>query len=220
MENWFTKRRKSKVLELAERQLTLAIDTVTELKRAITATSQREIKKAKKSIERLFLIEVEIDDLRRAVFEESTKGSLPPNDREDLLHLVKRLDVTADHVKDSARNVLILTEADIPQELWDAYVSIAEDLVDCAAALRKTIEMLGVNTSEAKKLTEKVDKIEGRIDEKYIETKMKLLKYSRKVDPAALLILKDLLDFMENVADSCDDTADYVRILAVSREKT
>jgi len=45
-----------------------------------------------------------------------------------------------------------------------------------------------------------------------------LLKHAGEMDAATLLILKDLLQSLEEVADSCDDTADYVRILTVSRE--
>jgi uncharacterized protein Yka (UPF0111/DUF47 family) len=45
-----------------------------------------------------------------------------------------------------------------------------------------------------------------------------LLKYSNEIDAATILLLKDLIEEMEHVADACDDTADYVRILTVSRE--
>ena len=37
MERWFSKRRKSKVLEMADREMTLAIDTVIELEKSIDA---------------------------------------------------------------------------------------------------------------------------------------------------------------------------------------
>jgi uncharacterized protein Yka (UPF0111/DUF47 family) len=35
---------------------------------------------------------------------------------------------------------------------------------------------------------------------------------------ATALLIKDLIEELEHVADSCDDTADYVRILTVARE--
>jgi len=218
MEKWFITRRKTKILELAYRQITLSIDTVADLERAVRSASKKKKKETKNSIRRLFTTEVEIDNLRRTVFEESTRGSLPTQDREDLMHLVKRLDVMADHVKDSARSVLVLLEAEVPEEIWNAYVKIAKNLVECAGTLRKAIEKLGDHPLEAKKLAQDVDRIEGLVDEGYINSKSLLLKYGSKIDSATLLILKDLLESMENVADTCDDTADYVRVLAVSRE--
>jgi len=218
LERWFAERRKSKVLDMAYRQMTLAIDTVTELEKAMVAASKRETAEAKKSIERLFVVETEIDDLRRAVFEELTRGSLPPKDREDIMHLVKRLDVMADHVKDSGRSLMLLLEATMPKDVWSELVEIAKDLVEESTSLRRSIEKLGADPVEVRALAQKVDEAETRIDEHYMKTKELLLKHGREMDAATLLILRDLLQSLEEVADSCDDTADYVRILTVTRE--
>jgi len=213
---WFMERRKNRILDIAFRQITLAIDTVADLEKAITAAADNDKEEAKKCINRLFVVEEEVDGLRRNVFEEATKGVLPPKDREDLLHLVKRLDVMADHVKDSARNVLVLLDAEIPEEIWSVLKDMSRNLVQCAATLRKSIELLGENPAEARALSQKVDEFEKKVDENYVQAKTLLFKYGEKIEVAALIILKDLLDFMENVADSCDDTADYVRVLTVS----
>lgn len=220
MEKWFAQRRKSKVLELADRQLTLAVDTVIELEDAISAASKKRTDEAKKQIEKLFVTEEEIDGLRRAIFEESTRGSLPASDREDLMHLVKRLDVMADHVKDSGRHTLLLLEVNVPTSLWNAYVEMAKNLVDCAKALRASIEKLGSDPLEARKLSEKVDEFEKQADENNLRIKSILLKSDKDLTPSALLILKDLVESMEEVADSCDDTADYIRVLSISRESS
>ena len=220
MERWFNQRRKSKVLELADRQLALAIETVNELENAIAAASKKEIGAAKKQLERLFTTEEEIDSLRRTIFEESTRGSLPLNDREDLMHLVKRLDVMADHVKDSGRSVLLLLEVNIPKELWNAYEEMAKDLVECAKVLKSSIEKLGTDPAEARLLSMKVDDVEKKADEKYLKIKGLLLKSDKAVTPPMLLLLKDMVESMEQVADTCDDTADYVRILTITKEKS
>jgi predicted phosphate transport protein (TIGR00153 family) len=220
MERWFVERRRNKVLDLAYREMTLAIDTVTDLERSVKAISKGEKEEAKKCVDRLFLVEEEIDDLRRSVFEEATRGNLPSKDREDIMHLVKRLDVMADHVKDSARSITVLTGAEVPREIWSAYVEMARDLVDCAATLRSSLEKLGAEPMEARDLSQKVDQIEGKVDEKYLKTKALLLKHGRDADPVALMILKDLLESMEHTADSCDDIADYIRALTVAREGT
>jgi hypothetical protein len=218
MERWLTQRRKSKVLEIADRQMTLAIDTVVELEKSIDAALKGKQKKATESIERLSATEHEIDELRRVVFEELTRGSLPSKDREDIMHLVKRLDQMADHVKDASRAVLVLLDAKVPKVMWEQFVETAKDLVECATTLRKAIEKLGTNPTEAKELAKKIDQIEHRVDEKYVKSKSLLLKHSNKMDAATVLLLKDLIEEMEHVADACDDTADYVRILTVARE--
>ena len=218
MERWFAERRKSKVMDMAYREITLAIDTVTELERAMVAASKKDSSEARKAIERLFVVETEIDELRRSVFEELTRGSLPPKDREDIMHLVKRLDTMADHVKDAGRSLKLLLESQMPKEVWSELVDITRDLVEESATLRKSIEKLGVDAVEVRALAKKVDDVETRVDERYLKVKGMLLNHGRDMDAGTLLILRDLLQSLEEVADSCDDTADYVRILTVTRE--
>jgi predicted phosphate transport protein (TIGR00153 family) len=218
MERWFSKRRKFRVLEMADRQMTLAIDTVIELEKSINAASKGNKEKAIASFNKLSSAEHEIDELRRTVFEELTRGSLESKDREDIMHLVKRLDQMADHVKDASRAVIVLLEAEVPNEMWEQFALTANDLVDCAKTLRKAIENLGTNAEKAMELAKQVDVIEGKVDEKYVQSKALLLKLCKKTDAATILLLKDLIEEMEHVADACDDTADYVRILTVSRE--
>lgn len=218
MERWFVRRKKSKVLELADKQMILAIDTVVELEKSINAASKGNKQKTLKSFKKLSKIEHEIDGLRRIVFEELTRGSLQSKDREDIMHLVKRLDEMADHVKDASRAVVLLVEVEVPKEMWDQFGKTAKNLVECATTLRESIEQLGTNPKKAMELAKQIDEIEGEVDEKYLESKTMLLKHSKEIDAATILILKDLIEEMEHVADSCDDTADYVRILTVSRE--
>ena len=218
MERWFSERRISKVFEIADRIMTLAIDTVIELEKSINAALNGNKEKAKASFNKLSTIEHEIDELRRIVFEELTRGSLQSKDREDIMHLVKRLDQMADHVKDAARAVILLLEAEVPKEMWKQFAKTAKDLVECATTLRKAIENLGTNPTKAMELAKQIDKIEGQVDEKTLKSKAMLLKHSKETDAATIQLLNDLIKEMEHVADACDHTADYVRILTVSRD--
>jgi len=201
-------------LGLAQQQITKAIDTVTQLQRAISAFSKGDMIKTNRFLENLFLQEVEVDNLRRSVFKELTKGSLPLKYREDLMSLVKRLDRLADYVKDSARSVKILTEVKVPKKFWDPIVDIAEKMVECSIVLGDCIETLGYNPRKAKELANKIDVTEEQIDDKYLEIKALFIKHSKDVDVAILMELRELIDYMEKAADICADTADYIRVLA------
>jgi len=107
-------------------------DTVSEFERALNAFCKGNYEESNQHLERLFQKEVEVDELRRAVFEEMTKGELSLKFREDLKSLVGRLDQMADHVKDSARAVKILIkgEAKIPQQLLRLNQRMAKNLVE------------------------------------------------------------------------------------------
>jgi len=215
MEIWFEKRRKSKVLKIAYRQMTVALDTVNDLEKAINAAFEVDGETARTIIERLFQAEEEVDNLRRTVFEELTKGNLPLKEREDIKDLIIRLDTMADHIKDSARNVLVLLDTDVPKEIWDAFSEMSSLLVRTAATLRESLKNLGVDNAKAREMSEKVEEEENKVDKKFLEIKILLLKHGN-LNPVVLMILKDLLDSMEEAADSCADTGDYIRILTVS----
>ncbi|MEM3536547.1 MAG: DUF47 family protein [Candidatus Bathyarchaeia archaeon] len=215
---WFERRRRTKALDLAQEQITKALDTVTLLHQAIKSMSEANKKEAIRNVENLFKAEREVDSLRKEVFKELSKGAaLFAEYREDLMHLVKRLDTLADHVKDAARCVKMLSESEIPKELWDKTTHIASALVDCAHALRGSIEKIAINSPEAIEGAQKVEKIERGIDEEYLETKALFVKYSEKVNCGVMVIFDDLIEFIEHAADMCADTADYIIILA-SRE--
>ena len=121
--DWFEQRRKTRGLELAHEQITKAFDTVTWLHKATKSYSEGNVKDAKKYVQNLYLAEEEVDKLRTEVFLELSKGAaLVADYREDLLHLVKRLDTLADHTKDAARCLEMLADAEIPKELCEKTV--------------------------------------------------------------------------------------------------
>jgi len=218
--SWFDllrKDSKSNTMDLAQKQITKAIRTVTELKEIIIAFPEGKSTKMEERIETLFLNEAEIDELRRLVFGALSKRGLPSKYREDLMHVVKRLDVMADHVKDSARNIKILLGTKVPKEIWDTCVRIAEALVKGSVLLSTAIEMLGINPPQAMEFSKKVDEQEHIVDDEYLKAKALLLKYDKELSVATLLLLKDLLECLERIADTCADTADYIRVLAIGK---
>ncbi len=204
-------------MDLAQKQITMAIRTVTELKEIIIAFPEGKSAKMEERIETLLLDEKEIDELRRLVFGALSKRDLPSKYREDLMHIVKRLDVMADHVKDSVRNIKILLGIKVPKEIWDTNIRIAEALVKGSVLLSTSIEMLGINQPQAVEFSKKVDEQEHIVDDEYLRGKALLLKYGKEFNTATLLILKDLLECLERIADTCADTADYIRVLAIGK---
>jgi predicted phosphate transport protein (TIGR00153 family) len=216
--DWFEKRRRTKGLELAHEQITKAFDTVTWLNKAMKSFSEGNLKEAKNYIENLYKAEEEVDRLRTDVFMELSKGAaLVADYREDLLHLVKRLDTLADHTKDAARCLEMLDGAKIPEELCGKTVVMTSKLVETAQTLRSSIEKISLNPAEAIEQAKKVGEIEHDIDAKYLEAKMLFVKYGEKVNCGAMVIFDDLVEFIEHAADMCADTADYILVLS-SRE--
>jgi len=214
MLGWFEKRRRSKTLNLAQQHIILAVETVEELNRALIAFAKKDKVVVGASFNRLFKEEVEIDDLRRTIMEELSKGELPPQYREDLKGLVAHLDEMADMVKDSARSVKVLQEVDVPKEIMDAYARIGNDLVESVRALRTGIEALGTDPETVRSAAAKVDECEARIDDEYLATKTLIVARSKGLGAAEVMAMRDLVEYLEQASDRIVRTADYIRILA------
>ena len=217
---WFEKRRRTKALDLAQEQIVKALDTVTLLNQAVQSLTQGKKEEATKQIQYLFKTEEEVDELRKEVFKELSKGAaLFADYREDILHLVKRLDTLADHVKDAARCMEMLKDDEQPRELTENVVHMTSALVECASALRTSIEKISDAPEQAIEGSNKVEEIEHRIDEEYLKTKKLFVKYGQKMNAGTIVIFDDLIEFIEQAADMCADTADYIVVLS-SREQS
>ncbi|MEM0313698.1 MAG: DUF47 family protein [Candidatus Bathyarchaeia archaeon] len=215
---WFQKRRKTKALELAQQQIIKALDTATLLLQAVQSLAQGTKKDMDQRIRYLFQTEEEVDRLRREVFKEMSRHmALIADYREDILHLVKRLDTLADHVKDAARCLQILQDTQIPQEIIMNALEMTSNLVECAFTLRESIEEISSSPAEAIKHSAKVEEIENRIDKEYVNIKKQLATHGKQMNAGSAIIFNDLIEFIEHAADTCADTADYIITLS-SRE--
>jgi predicted phosphate transport protein (TIGR00153 family) len=213
--DWFEKRRRTKGLELAHEQIAKAFDTVTLLHKAMKSFSEGNLAETKRYVENLYKAEEEVDKLRTDVFTELSKGAaLVADYREDLLHLVKRLDTLADHTKDAARCLEMLGDVKIPDELCQKTVYMTSKLVDTAQALRGGIEKISSSPAEAAAASQKVEENEHDLDQEYLKAKSLFVKYGDQINCGAMVIFDDLIEFIEHAADMCADTADYIVILS------
>ena len=212
---WFEKRRRNKGLELAHDQIIKAFDTVILLHKAAKSFLEKNKKEVNKYLKNLYKAEEEVDRLRTIVFTELSKGAaLIADYREDLLHLVKRLDTLADHTKDAARCLEMLYETEIPEELVLKMVFMTSKLVETAQILRESIERIMADPKTAIKRAKKVEELESELDKEYLNAKMLFIKHGKEMNPGALIIFDDLIEFLEHAADMCADTADYIIVLS------
>ena len=202
---------------LAQKEITKAISTVTELRAIMASFAEGKTSEVEDLIKQLFLNEEEIDEIRRSVLSELTEQDLPSQYRQNLIHIVKCLDILADHVKDSARNVKVLINTKLPEDILDINIKIVEALVEAATYLSTAIEMLGINHPQAIEFSKKVDEKESIVDDYYLKQKALFLKHDKEFGIATLLVLKDLLECLEQIADTLADTADYIRVLSVNK---
>jgi len=209
--NWFERRHRTKGLDLAHDHVLKALDTIALLHQITKSYSEGNRAEVKQHLATLFATEQEADRLRSETFRELSKGTALVSDyREDLLHLVKRLDVAADNAKDAARCIEMLAKAQLPAEILKQTVKMTEQLAEAAQILRDSIDRSFNDPDEAIRAAHKVEDREHKIDEGYLKTKAMFVKYGDQVNKGAMVILDDMVEFIEQTADYCADTADYI----------
>lgn len=158
--------------------------------------------------------EHEADIVRRSLLNRLSEGLFLPPDREDLVHFVERMDDIADYACASAR-LLILVEGEVPLPLRESLSEEADLLVEAVDKLREAIHQLyRGNMREALEHCTQVEEIEEAADKQ----KAKLLRHifrELELEPKMLVLMRDLVDALENTADMTEDTADQIRIIAV-----
>ena len=87
-------------------------------------------------------------------------------------------------------------------------------VVDEVYKLNEIIRSLNTNTANAIELAQETQTIEREIDIKYREATIKLLNEVK--DPKELLLIKDVIEGIEEMSDKCQRVSDSFILLALS----
>ena len=213
---WFEKRRETKAIVTMQKHLATTISAVEDLERAVKAAVNGNEKDEKTAIDRVTSAEKEADRLRRVVMTELAQGELPPTDREDLMHLMKRVDMIADWSRESTRILDATPMQDVPETLKEISVLMAEGVRDCVTALRKTINSMMEKPEDALKTADEVERLEEKVDDVFEEAR-RLLAKEEKLKVGVAILMNELFEAIEQAADACEDACDQVRVIIVRR---
>jgi predicted phosphate transport protein (TIGR00153 family) len=199
-----------------QRHLAITTGIVDELEKAIRASVKRESEAMHIHIDRVSASEKEADGLRRKIMDEISKGELPPTDREDLMDLVKRVDMVADWSRESTRILGALSMEYVPGVIREEFIKMIESVKECAISLQKCINKIMTKPEEALQSADEVERVEERIDDLHEEARM-LIGKEDLPKPGVAILASQLFEAMEMIADSCEDAADEVRIIMVRK---
>ena len=213
---WIAPKRGEDVLKMVEDHLELTKNAVSSLYSLVESVSEErdDVKQLYDSVSDL---EMEADDLRRKMVDELTKGEMFPEERGDLMELVRAVDWIADWSKEAGRILIIIPFKKAPEEMKKAAQDMCRANLDCVSILAKCIhELHSKNPKEALNLANKVELLEEELDELYSIARGHLATMEfPDFSTGALILLNMFLDALETVADWCENSADIVRAVAV-----
>lgn len=169
----------------------------------------------KSTLEQIETIEDEVESLRRKITRDvADVGGLIIN-RENLLNTAYTMDEIAGYITGIAFKLsnikpATLKSADFGKDLTD----LIELVVDEVYKLNEIIRSLNSNAASSIELAQDTQKIEREIDTKYRQLTIKVL--DELSNTKELLLVKDVIEGIEEMADKCQSVSDSFILLALS----
>ena len=169
----------------------------------------------KNALEQISTIEEEVENLRRKITREvADVGGLIMN-RENLLNTAYTMDEIAGYITGIAFKLSNVKSTTLKTAKIDQDVTkLIELVVDEVYKLNEIIRSLNSNTANAIELAQETQTIEREIDIKYRDATIKIL--NEISNTKELLLMKDVIEGIEEMADKCQRVSDSFILLALS----
>ncbi len=169
----------------------------------------------KNVLEQISTIEEEVEDLRRKITREvADVGGLIIN-RENLLNTAYTMDEIAGYITGISFKLSNIKLTTLKSAKLDKDVTkLIELVVDQIYKLNEIIRSLNSNSSGAIDLAQQTQAIEREIDIKYRLATLKAL--TEITNSKELLLMKDVIEGIEEMADKCQRVSDLFILLALS----
>jgi len=167
------------------------------------------------ALEQIASIEDEVENLRRKITRDvADVGGLILN-RDNILNTAYTMDeisgyITGISFKLSNIKISTLKTSNLDKDLTE----LIELVVDEIYKLNEIIRSLNVDSSKSIELAQETQKIERDIDTKY--RIMSITALNEITDTKELLLMKDVIEAIEEMADKCQEVSDSFILLALS----
>jgi len=218
--SWFRIRREELAIKMLREHSKKVFNCVTELVHLVNLIMDGgDSDEISMSIKRINEMEHEADIMRRNILEELCKGKLEPSEREDLVHLTKRMDAVANNANAAARRISILDYKHV-KILGGSFVKMVGDAEKCVRKLLETMEALR-RGKEVSGLVDEVNQLEYEVDQDNLALRKELQsKTCENIGPFTAITLSNLIEFVEGIADSAEETAEFIRLVSIKRIQT
>lgn len=165
--------------------------------------------KADAKMDEIVDLEHEADAINDKIIDKLNQTFITPIDREDIYALANGLDDGVDFLQGTLqRMVMYHTEGPIKQ----GPIALTKLLIESTQEIIKAFTLLKNikdNQQEILKCTHKIGKLESEGDLLYRKEVAAL--FEREKDAVEVIKWKDILEYLENTLDHCEDVADMIR---------
>jgi len=205
---------KRRALNVCQDHLRKVLDLTRNVPQMIVFFIENNREKARQLFTEIRSGEDEVDKARRLVSQELAEIGAILLSREDFLRFTNLTSEIADFSEGIAFRLVEIMEHNwnVPMDIKKDLLKLSEAALDAVLRLSETMMVLSYGSAKAMEKAKDVEVAERAVDELYRELEIKLL--SSKLEFPALILLRDVLQLLEDSADKAEDAADAARILS------
>ncbi|MEM1559994.1 MAG: DUF47 family protein [Ignisphaera sp.] len=213
--SWISATRRKGILEMYKKHVECVRDVVLYAKNLVEALVKGNVDLVKKEWERVFEAERKADEIKREILSQLTKEAFHPIDREELIRLILITDDIADYAKAWSRRAILYLPNKPPEDIGSRLCIIASKVLDSVNLIRLSTEMLTKDPRSTLELADKIESIEEEVDDIRHELFDDILRFCDNAKPSLCILIKELMDSIENATDKCENVGDLFRRLAL-----
>ena len=158
----------------------------------------------------------ESTEIKRALMREAAQVGMILLSREDFIRLSSEIATVADFCEGISFRLVEMVNKKwkTPTELVKDLGRLAEATLDCVSRLRETVLSLSYGSTRTLDLAKHVETAERNVDSIYRKVDLKIMSSNLKLP--AILMLRDIANFLEGIADVCENANDIAKILAIT----
>jgi len=207
-------RAKRRALRLCQEHLRKVMDVYRRVMQLVDAFTDENYSLLSALYEEVQQLGDEVDDSKRMVAQELVEIGAILLNREDFLRFTDVTSEIADFCKGIAFRVSQLADRgwSVPLNLRKETSNLADAVFDVFTKLRDAFLMLNYGSPKVLEKAKDVEVAERRVDNMYRELEMNIL--NSNIEIPTLLLMRDIIQLLEDTADRIEDAADATRILA------
>ncbi|TFF96118.1 MAG: DUF47 family protein [Promethearchaeota archaeon] len=219
---WFKSRNEETALNKTIVHTQKVLECVVEYEKALSfLIEERNIDLALKVLFRVDELEHQADGIRRNILNMLTQAELTSTIRENLMHLVKRIDDIANAANASARILISMNHNDffsLDEQVHQNMIDMARLSVDAGKKIFQMVEhLIKAEEEEITILGEEVNTLEHKCDEKRYAINRLLVSNGAEMNPFSAIIIHNCISALEAISDNCEEVADYIIMLTVAK---
>ncbi|UCC33046.1 MAG: DUF47 family protein [Candidatus Bathyarchaeota archaeon] len=171
-------------------------------------------KSAKKLFDEIRKSEEEVDGARHLVSRELVEIGAILMSREDFLRFTNLTGEIADFCKGIGFRLLEIMERgwNVSPDVKKGISDLSNAVFEAVSKLREMVLALTYGSEKAQGKAREVEVAERTVDDLYRELELRIL--SSKLEVPTMLLLRDVIQLLEDIADKAEDASDAARILA------